>query len=373
MVTGPRAIATILVRTAWGMAAVGAAMAGTPRFLDAMQDPSRPAGWLGVSVNQQVKCVWETSEDWKACDLVMQVQGVKQGSPAQTGGIRPGDQIVAVNGEAVTYASASRLFGQIRPGTPVSIDVMRGGERYFVHVVPSERPEDSSSGVWVRAPARIREGSSGPEAFVVTLTRFEPREGGGAFALTIRDAEDHVVVEPAALSVIGGQLRLVPLDESAFEDLPDLRIELVGDLRGIEDSLYRRATSAFQVMDAIRQRVSSEEFRGRLARVARVGLEETRLVTRVVRSFGGAEFETAPASLASAVDAGREGLLVLRVAAGTPAARMGLRPGDVLFEADGKPVREMSDLVRAVRARRGTVELRWARKGEERSGRFPPR
>lgn len=54
---------------------------------------------------------------------------VQAGSAAAAAGIVAGDRIVAINGREMATFDDIRLYAQIRPGEPVSIQVERGGER----------------------------------------------------------------------------------------------------------------------------------------------------------------------------------------------------------------------------------------------------
>jgi len=360
------------------LATLGAALAGLVTAPAAAQQPAT-RGWLGVNMTQYYECLWETNTDWKACDLVMSVDGVQPDGPAATAGIRPGDQMVALNGEAFTYESVNRLIRSIRPGAPVSIDFMRDGVRRYVHVTPAPFPPRPEAVAWVGAaggaPRRVFVREGGPpatsRAFVVALTDLD-EETGGAFAITIRNTENEdVAVEPAALRIVDGELRLIELDRADIVDLSGFRDQLVVDLRLIQDSTYRKATDALQVLATIRGRLPQEDFRRRLARLAPTRMNELRFGARLYNTFAGAEFEVASRRLASAVEAGREGLLVIRVVSGTPAARLGLRPGDVLFEAEGLPIEDLGDLRRVIDATDGALEVKWARKGVEHRGRLP--
>ena len=93
------------------------------------------------------------------------------------------------------------------------------------------------------------------------------------------------------------------------------------------------------------------------------------------RSVAGAEFEEMNEGL-SGYFGTDDGALVLKVSPGTPADRAGLRPGDVVLEANGLEIDSVDDLrevlVRAQRSRtrsvlidilrqrqRQEVELRW--------------
>jgi S1-C subfamily serine protease len=60
-----------------------------------------------------------------------------------------------------------------------------------------------------------------------------------------------------------------------------------------------------------------------------------------------------------------EGVLVLNASDGTPAANAGLRGGDVIVSADGKPVTSITSLRRTIEAVRpgGVVKLEVLRRG----------
>jgi S1-C subfamily serine protease len=333
----------------------------------AVQEPDRPAGWLGVRVTQNFVCIWETSDAEKECDLELDISEVQEGGPAARGGLLPGDRMIAINGQDLTFMTWEPLRRSIRAGTPVSIDVMRDEARHFARVTPAPVARDAEGGRWI-GPARSRTVSRERRSvFVVTLTPLNRAEGEAAFAITVRDTEDQEVeFEPAALRVTGGRLRLVPLSEETYGELPDLRREIVGTLRGITNSSYERASNAVQVVENIRARLPSDsELRARLTRIAQVGLDEVRLATTFNRSWAGALFEPASRNLASAVEAQRGGLIVLRVIASSPAARLGLREGDIVFQAGDTPIEEVKDLQWAIESAQGPLEIRWIRKGSE--------
>ena len=65
-------------------------------------------------------------------------------------------------------------------------------------------------------------------------------------------------------------------------------------------------------------------------------------------SLAGAEMARLPGELYEQVGAAR-GLLVLHVPHGTPAARAGLREGDVIVSANGSAIRSSGDLQLAFR------------------------
>jgi S1-C subfamily serine protease len=52
---------------------------------------------------------------------------------------------------------------------------------------------------------------------------------------------------------------------------------------------------------------------------------------------------------ASATTGGRDGALIQEVTPGSPAAKAGIRPGDVVVSIDGKAVENYSEMVAAIR------------------------
>ena len=65
------------------------------------------------------------------------VAAVQQGGPAYKAGIRPGDVVVAYNGQPVqTTADLARLVGGTKPGTTVAAQVQRDGKTMEVKITP---------------------------------------------------------------------------------------------------------------------------------------------------------------------------------------------------------------------------------------------
>lgn len=116
----------------------------------------------------------------------------KTDSPAREAGIRPGDVIRTIDGEAIQGAEA--LSEQINDGEPVRLGVLRDGEELSVDVTPAEDPRDGAYrlGVWVR------ESTAG----VGTLTYYDPVTGGyGALGHAITDVDTGVVFPVGAGAV----------------------------------------------------------------------------------------------------------------------------------------------------------------------------
>ena len=69
------------------------------------------------------------------------LDGVRDGSPAATAGLKPGDKIVKLAGRDIknvydyTYA-----LGEMKAGQEYEVEIMRGSERLKFKIVPAARP-----------------------------------------------------------------------------------------------------------------------------------------------------------------------------------------------------------------------------------------
>ena len=103
---------------------------------------------LGISIR-------DVTPDDAAYVGLSEIQGVKvddyssDDSPARDAGIQPGDIIVALNGEAVSYvAQLQQRVGFMHPGQQVDVTVVRhGGERHTYHVRLAAAPTNSEQAV----------------------------------------------------------------------------------------------------------------------------------------------------------------------------------------------------------------------------------
>lgn len=127
--------------------------------------------------------------------LVVGVSDVAQGkSPAQAGGLRPGDVLTAVDGVAVTGAEQlSELIARRGP-RPVAVDFLRDGVSMRTTMIPQL---DEATGT-ARMGAWVRDSTAG----VGTLSFYDPQSGRyGALGHAITDGDTGAI-----LSVGEGQL-----------------------------------------------------------------------------------------------------------------------------------------------------------------------
>ncbi|WP_447592496.1 DegQ family serine endoprotease [Aquipseudomonas campi] len=98
-------------------------------------------GWLGVVIQEVNKDLAESfGLDKPAGALVAQV--LEEG-PAAKGGLQVGDVILNMNGQPIVMsADLPHLVGGLKPGTQVTLDVVREGERKRLQLTIGALPED---------------------------------------------------------------------------------------------------------------------------------------------------------------------------------------------------------------------------------------
>lgn len=235
----------------------------------------------------------------------MAVTEVIPASPAAGAGLAPGDTIVRWNGDENPEAAAMR--NPVQPGDTLRLRVRRDGRTRDVTVVATS--------------SRSRP--------AVTFSR-----GGD---------RDVIVLRPSRLS----EVRIHADSIAVHADSMHTRLRAM-----LRDSLGP-ALRRFEAVEIPRVEAQLMAAQARLAEGFSAG----------ARAVAGAEFAEVNAGLASYFGTDR-GVLVLRVAPETPAARAGLQAGDVVVSANGHPVEDVRDLREAVSGSRDRdVELEIVRRG----------
>lgn len=100
-------------------------------------DAERP-GFIGITMNS------DTLEQGDLTRAVVLVESVSQGSPASRAELRPGDAIVAIDGEYWdadnTPEQLARKVGGKKPGQAVRLDVSRGTKTLEIDLTLAARP-----------------------------------------------------------------------------------------------------------------------------------------------------------------------------------------------------------------------------------------
>ena len=306
------------------------------------------------------------------------VTGVVEGSPASEAGIRPGDRLVALDGVKLRTEAGRRSLGRLRAGVPVLLQVESDDGRRELRIIPEARP-DVPRFTMRTVPEDVQvfrfESPQGQVAEFhfrqdsATDARFTPRRGFVVFSED-RDGEIDVRVETVAPGeeafVLGGERvaagelrgmlerlgrpgpegpRTIEVEvqnlggaagvESGSARLVIESAELAERLKGIRDSAFQTAR---QQLSIVRSRTEELAARGEVPPQVGVGYSYAYQLREAPPAPGagdgrlaGAEFRALTPELGEYFGL-ENGLLVLRVIPETPAARLGLRGGDVVVE-----------------------------------------
>ena len=135
-------------------------------------------GWIGVQI-QPVTADIADSLGLKNAGGAL-VAEPQSGSPAQKAGVKAGDVIVSVNGEAVTDArNLARRISSMSPGTSVKLGVIRGGKEDTLTLTLGELPKERQA----RAETEPR-GNPGVEVPKLGLSLAPARNGGEGVVVT---------------------------------------------------------------------------------------------------------------------------------------------------------------------------------------------
>ena len=207
---------------------------------------------------------------------------------------------------------------------------------------------------------------------VATASRERPLQAGDTVQLRVRRGRERertlTIVASGRAETILSRRRSADGDE-VFEIRPDA---LARQMRIFSDSLVIRADSLHQRIQRDFERMAIPEFEAQIRRMEDAMGRwdgDAFVVSLGQRSVAGAEFAEVNEGLSSYFGTD-DGVLVLKVAPETPAARAGLQAGDVVVRVDDQPVGAINELRRAV-ARAQTrdarsVKLQVLRKGQRR-------
>ena len=276
---------------------------------------SRPSGWLGIHYSAEAK-IDQTGEELRiSYNSYPVIEAIEPGSPAERSGLQVGDTLIAFNGHDFVRRGVP-MASLLRPGERLSIRLRRNTQR-TVSAIVGERP---------------------PVAFGFTMTT--PMPPGAR----------RVLVQPAPRPPLAEM-------EVAISALREASTELTPRAAALAESVARQTARALE-----REVVMNPSVAPLIGFTPSGGMV-----------VAGAEMVPINPGLGDALGV-RRGVLLVNVPAPTPAARSGLRAGDVVVRAadteivnpnglhmamiNAGPARVLQlDVVRKRKAQR--VTLRW--------------
>lgn len=260
-----------------------------------------PRGWLGVSYD-----FVNTFGEQRREEPVV-VTRVIVSSPAQRAGLLPGDTVVGIAGRAATHENVMR-FSQVAPGEHVRLRLRRAGR---------ERNVVIQAGEWPKGP--IVQGPHG------RLFVFEPDSLRAIWRMYSDSAQVH-------FRRMETQLRAAQPRAAA---------------QGDQVHVYRILSDSSWVVAGERVAVAPRSAAPTLITPVERGTLVEALVSGGTRAVAGAEFKELSPRFQHVLGHSR-GLLTLSVGPRTPAARAGLREGDLLVRANGRELRLIPQLREAI-------------------------
>jgi S1-C subfamily serine protease len=338
----------------------------SPMVVSVQQQAQR--GWLGFSY----AIVMQRANGRTTTAIV--IQQVHDGSPAEAAGLMVDDTITAINDIRVSEQLMNSLGYSLAPGDEVRVRVRRAGRDRSFTLTAAERPAEFAL----------------PGDVVVTLDADSIRDRMRVYMDSMRVTLDSLKLPrfrvertPDGVYVWGdtGRVRIVQPDSNwvgtfgvwtggdSLHNFFQYRFPS-DSMRFMFDSAFARVLPDMRSLrihvDSLRPALDS--LRWRMPERSEFWVGSPEGITIVgSRAIAGAELTELNPGLGEYFGA-EEGVLVVRVPDGTPAARAGLVAGDVVVEVNGHAIDDISSLRRQISrvAAGDAIRLRILRKKQSR-------
>jgi C-terminal processing protease CtpA/Prc len=287
--------------------------------------PNKVRGYLGIRAADL------DAEERKSLGIKggFRIQEVMPGSPADKGGLKAEDVVVAIDGRAVDAAQDVRIVvAAAGAGATLSLDILRDGKKQTVKVVlgrpPEESPEPEPPGKVEKKPAPPKSDPPKPEPKAKKDPTFD---------------------------------QLLALDEETFNQLKGtfepLGVDLGEYFEKGSDGKYRMKGDFAQMFKDFQKLYKAEPEEEPEEEAPKKAAPKA-----AARPWLGVQPEELSEELRSQLDVEKgEGLLVADVVAGSPAEKAGLRKHDILLKIGGKPVKGEESLARFMEGARVGQEV----------------
>jgi C-terminal processing protease CtpA/Prc len=255
----------------------------------------------------------------------MFVTAVAEDSPADRAGLRQGDWITLIDGRKANPTTLSEKPPEV--GANLTLTVRRGSEKLEMSMVAVAAPAGTytltlvpTMADTVALEARTLRGKMALQATKAPAAKITPTDSFGSVDITFKSAERR-------------KTQPLRVDDIVMSDTLGRLVK--------DPELYEQLKATMKETDVLLKKMAARDL-----------------------IFAGAELEELNSGLAEYFYGRSEGVFVLRVGEETPAAKAGLRPGDIIERVNGTYVTTVGQL-REVVAKSGTgVEISLIRKGQ---------
>lgn len=330
---------------------------------------SAASGWIGINLDAN-----EVHHADGRVESRLVIRGVVDGSPADGAGIRPGDQIVGLNGRTATFRDFSRLAARLRPGDRFRLTLLsREGWSREVDLEAVARPAAELVTLPRELVVRLDSAMQRLDSLRIRITR---ADGGDADVILTggRGTSASASSGLSRILAVSGDSTLTVVSAEGFggtlwSTLASWAPDPAAD--ALPDPGVGVPFSRFLVLDrdstAERALLRAGGQTGELQVVEAMGdMEGFRPLSPYIwgqNRVAGAEVTSLNPELAGYFHVSR-GLLVTDVTEGTPAGEAGIQPGDVVVQVGGTSVASPAELRRALSRPGGApLVLRIVRRG----------